>query len=134
MSRLLIISNRLPVKVSKDKDQFKVERSVGGLATGVGSVHESQESLWVGWSGYGAQEMPKEERDKLRSADVFSSCLLKSGVILFFSPLMRFLSIMVVSAITSSGLSFTTSVCMRSMTRVIGTATERLMRNSWRRL
>ena len=64
MGRLLIISNRLPVKVSKEKDQLKVEHTVGGLATGVGSVHESQESLWVGWTGYGVQDMPKSIRGR----------------------------------------------------------------------
>ena len=62
MNRLLIISNRLPVKISKEKDQLRIDRSVGGLATGVSSVHESQESLWIGWPGYGVQEMPRGER------------------------------------------------------------------------
>ncbi|XES77475.1 MAG: bifunctional alpha,alpha-trehalose-phosphate synthase (UDP-forming)/trehalose-phosphatase [Candidatus Bathyarchaeia archaeon] len=65
MSRLLIVSNRLPVNVSKEKGQLRVERSVGGLATGVGSVYKSQESLWVGWPGYNVQKMQKDERQQI---------------------------------------------------------------------
>jgi trehalose 6-phosphate synthase/phosphatase len=65
MSRLLIVSNRLPVNISKEKGQFRVERSVGGLATGVGSVYKSQESLWIGWPGYNVEKMQKEERQQI---------------------------------------------------------------------
>ncbi|MCW4017214.1 MAG: bifunctional alpha,alpha-trehalose-phosphate synthase (UDP-forming)/trehalose-phosphatase [Candidatus Bathyarchaeota archaeon] len=67
MSRLLIISNRLPVNISKEKGQLRIERSVGGLATGIGSVYKSQESLWVGWPGYNLKNLQKEEREQVLS-------------------------------------------------------------------
>ena len=51
MSRVLIVSNRLPVTVrAGGEDGFVVERS-GGLATGLKSVHEGSHGLWIGWPG-----------------------------------------------------------------------------------
>ena len=54
MGRLIIVSNRLPVTVAREGDGIDVTSSSGGLATGLGAVHESSESLWVGWSGLDA--------------------------------------------------------------------------------
>ena len=51
MNRLLIVSNRLPISVSRQNGDLRLQRSVGGLATGVGSFYKSYESLWVGWPG-----------------------------------------------------------------------------------
>ncbi len=51
MSRLLLVSNRLPVTVKADKDQISVVRSAGGLATGLSGPHESSGGLWIGWPG-----------------------------------------------------------------------------------
>ncbi|MBE0417337.1 MAG: bifunctional alpha,alpha-trehalose-phosphate synthase (UDP-forming)/trehalose-phosphatase [Coriobacteriia bacterium] len=50
MSRLLIVSNRLPVSVERRKGKLHFKGSVGGVATGLGSYHKSHESLWVGWA------------------------------------------------------------------------------------
>ncbi|MCU0698802.1 MAG: bifunctional alpha,alpha-trehalose-phosphate synthase (UDP-forming)/trehalose-phosphatase [Myxococcaceae bacterium] len=52
MARTLIVSNRLPVTVSLSGEAPTVERSSGGLATGLKSVHRPGESLWVGWPGF----------------------------------------------------------------------------------
>ena len=51
MSRLLIVSNRLPVNVAKKERGIRFESSVGGVATGLDSFYKSQESMWIGWSG-----------------------------------------------------------------------------------
>jgi len=51
MSRLLIVSNRLPVTIAAQEGGLRVEPSSGGLATGLGAVHATQESLWIGWPG-----------------------------------------------------------------------------------
>ncbi|MFU8891354.1 MAG: bifunctional alpha,alpha-trehalose-phosphate synthase (UDP-forming)/trehalose-phosphatase [Anaerosomatales bacterium] len=50
MSRLLIISNRLPVSVERRKSGLHFKGSVGGVATGLGSYHDTHESLWIGWA------------------------------------------------------------------------------------
>ncbi len=51
MSRLLLVSNRLPVTVKADKDQVSVVRSAGGLATGLSRPHERSGGVWIGWPG-----------------------------------------------------------------------------------
>ena len=51
MPRLLIVSNRLPVTVRLAGGEVRVERSTGGLATGLGGLHERLGGGWIGWSG-----------------------------------------------------------------------------------
>ena len=51
--KLFIISNRLPVKVRKDKQNgFSLVKSEGGLATGLASLDMDRvEKHWIGWAG-----------------------------------------------------------------------------------
>lgn len=51
MSRLLIVSNRLPVSVSSERDGVTITPSSGGLATGLRGPHQRSDSLWLGWPG-----------------------------------------------------------------------------------
>src|SRR5512141_1000631 len=51
MGRLLIVSNRLPVTVRAAGSEITVERSSGGLATGMKGPHERLSGLWIGWAG-----------------------------------------------------------------------------------
>ena len=51
MARLLIVSNRLPVTLRCDAGGVSLERSAGGVATGLSAPHESGEGLWIGWPG-----------------------------------------------------------------------------------
>ena len=51
MSRLIIVSNRLPVTVHARDGRAVVRPSAGGLATGLRGPHESSEGLWIGWPG-----------------------------------------------------------------------------------
>jgi trehalose 6-phosphate synthase/phosphatase len=62
MGRLIIVSNRLPITVTGSGDDIEVVPSSGGLATGLGAVHEGCESLWVGWSGLDANASPEARR------------------------------------------------------------------------
>lgn len=62
MQRLLIVSNRLPVKINEDeRGNLTVQASEGGLATGMKSVYKNYESLWFGWSGMYSDEMNPEK-------------------------------------------------------------------------
>ncbi len=66
MQRLIIVSNRLPVKIEKDEmGKFIVIPSSGGLATGMKSVYKNFDSLWFGWSGMHYDEMPSEANNKI---------------------------------------------------------------------
>jgi trehalose 6-phosphate synthase/phosphatase len=60
MSRLLIVANRLPVTVRATADGVEVERSTGGLATGLSRPHEQSGGLWIGWSGAGEGLSPEQ--------------------------------------------------------------------------
>lgn len=49
--RIVIASNRLPVKVARKRGHLQISPAVGGVATGLSSFHHNTESLWVGWPG-----------------------------------------------------------------------------------
>ncbi len=51
MSRIIIVSNRLPVTAQRTRQGFVFTQSTGGLATGLASVHALQETVWIGWPG-----------------------------------------------------------------------------------
>ena len=50
MSKTIIVSNRLPVKIVEHNGRYQLTQSEGGLATGLGSVNK-QDHLWIGWPG-----------------------------------------------------------------------------------
>ncbi len=51
MGKTIILSNRLPVKISNDNGSFSFQSSEGGLATGLGSIYKTDNSIWIGWPG-----------------------------------------------------------------------------------
>ncbi len=61
MSRLLIVANRLPVTVHVREGAVEVERSPGGLATGLSRPHEQSGGLWIGWSGASDDLTPEQQ-------------------------------------------------------------------------
>jgi trehalose 6-phosphate synthase len=51
-NRLIIVSNRLPIMVSKAEDgQWRSEPASGGLVTALGAVLHDRGGLWIGWPG-----------------------------------------------------------------------------------
>ena len=60
MSRLLLVSNRLPVTVNVEGGALDVQWSGGGLATGLRGVHEHAPSEWIGWPG--AADFPDDDQ------------------------------------------------------------------------
>ena len=62
---LYIISNRLPLKVSKTDNEYMYERSEGGLATGLGSLQDFEEKKWIGWPGIFSDN--EEEKEEIRA-------------------------------------------------------------------
>ncbi|MFD2541839.1 bifunctional alpha,alpha-trehalose-phosphate synthase (UDP-forming)/trehalose-phosphatase [Lacinutrix gracilariae] len=57
MNKTIIVSNRLPLQISIEQDKLNVSPSVGGLATGMKSVHAEGNGVWVGWSGITDEEL-----------------------------------------------------------------------------
>lgn len=61
--KLLIIANRLPLKVARNKEnQFEFSRSEGGLTTGLDSLETDLEKHWVGWPGAVMDSNEEEEQ------------------------------------------------------------------------
>jgi trehalose 6-phosphate synthase/phosphatase len=62
--RLLVISNRLPVKLQRTTAGWRAERSSGGLATAMNPILQRSQGLWIGWPGNSA-EIGDPKRQKI---------------------------------------------------------------------
>jgi trehalose 6-phosphate synthase/phosphatase len=73
--RIIIVSNRLPVKITETNGVREYKSSEGGLATGLGSIYKQNENLWIGWPGAlvddSEQGTVTDELDKLNLRPVF---------------------------------------------------------------
>ena len=49
--RLVIVSNRLPVVVSKEDGKLKISSGSGGLVTALAPVLKNRGGVWIGWPG-----------------------------------------------------------------------------------
>nr|MBA3916385.1 trehalose-6-phosphate synthase [Terriglobales bacterium] len=50
-SRLINVSNRLPVAIKQHGGSLRVERSPGGLASALESAWRERTGVWIGWPG-----------------------------------------------------------------------------------
>jgi trehalose 6-phosphate synthase/phosphatase len=78
MSKTIIVSNRLPVKITKNDGGYELSPSEGGLATGLGSIYKQNANIWIGWPGLEitdekAQEKVTRQLAKLSLLPVFLS-------------------------------------------------------------
>lgn len=69
MSKTIIVSNRLPVKITDDNGHLSFAPSEGGLATGLGSIYQEGDNVWIGWPGLdiGDPERQKQVKHELKS-------------------------------------------------------------------
>ena len=67
MSRVIVVSNRLPLTLRKEAGRWTGERSTGGLVTALGPLVARSQGLWVGWPGE-APEGPDPARQALLDA------------------------------------------------------------------
>lgn len=65
MSKIIIVSNRLPIKVIKNKNSYEFINSSGGLATGMNSIHSKNDTLWIGWPGIASDNLNKKTKGEL---------------------------------------------------------------------
>ena len=75
MSNVLIVSNRLPLQIKITDDGLDVSPSVGGLATGLRSVHEQAGSRWIGWAGLAEEDIPAEQRSAMEEVLASEQCV-----------------------------------------------------------
>jgi trehalose-6-phosphate synthase len=62
--RLIIVSNRPPIKVQETESGLVMKPAPGGLASALSGVHARPDSLWVGWSGLN-RRLSLEEFERL---------------------------------------------------------------------
>ncbi len=63
---LIVVSNRLPISVSKDNGKLVYKSSQGGLATAMSSLGKSQEYIWIGWPGIASDQLTVEDKKNIR--------------------------------------------------------------------
>ncbi len=76
---LNIISNRLPVSVSKRREELLYTPSTGGLATGLASLSRG-ETRWIGWPGIASENLTPGQK-----ADIEKALGRQNNVPLFLS-------------------------------------------------
>lgn len=62
MSKTIIVSNRLPIKIKKNENNLSYEPSAGGLATGLGSIYKEANNIWLGWAGLHLDSQEEEKQ------------------------------------------------------------------------
>ncbi|MBN1596682.1 MAG: bifunctional alpha,alpha-trehalose-phosphate synthase (UDP-forming)/trehalose-phosphatase [Bacteroidales bacterium] len=75
MSKILIVSNRLPLQFNIQYNEINVSPSVGGLATGMRSVHQDQNSKWIGWTGITEEEISESVKLKIEIQIAKEDCI-----------------------------------------------------------
>ena len=85
--KLIILSNRLPVKIEKEENgDFTVSPSEGGLATGLGSLETEAEKVWIGWPGIFTddEEEKKEITEHLNKLNFYPVFLSEEQIELYY--------------------------------------------------
>ncbi len=75
MNKTLIVSNRLPLQVSIKNDSIEITPTVGGLATGMKSVHRDGNGIWIGWSGIPEEEINTKLSKKVKEEIRKEKCI-----------------------------------------------------------
>lgn len=74
-NKTIIVSNRLPLNVTIQDSEVVVTPSVGGLATGMKSIHQNSESLWIGWAGIPTDELPESLENEIKNLAYLEKCI-----------------------------------------------------------
>ena len=74
MNKTIIVSNRLPLQVKIENNALNIKPSVGGLATGLKSVHEEGNGIWIGWSGLTEEELDKDLSNQVNKEVTKAKC------------------------------------------------------------
>ena len=74
MGRLLVVANRLQFSITKRAGEFHFRPSPGGLATGLSSLPESYERLWIGWPGITSEKLTANDKEQIKQKLAGQNC------------------------------------------------------------
>lgn len=82
MSKTIIVSNRLPIKIVEENNELTLTPSEGGLATGLGSIYKEGNNVWIGWPGVNvkAGKRQKDVTNRLRPLSLIPVFLSKAEI------------------------------------------------------
>lgn len=87
-TRLVVISNRLPVAMSRDEDasQWKISRGDGGLVSALSPVLAKLKGVWIGWTGTSAtlEEVAEADLQQLFSFELSGLPLTDTDIELYY--------------------------------------------------
>lgn len=75
MSKIHIVSNRLPFSIECNEEGLVLTPSVGGLATGMRSIYKEFEGKWIGWSGVELDDLTAKNLEEIDEKLVEENCL-----------------------------------------------------------
>ena len=86
MRKTIIVSNRLPVKISETEGDYSLQPSEGGLATGLGSIYREGNNIWIGWPGQEITDQKEQEKvtKKLRKMNLMPVYLTQDEINNFY--------------------------------------------------
>ncbi|MGA1793063.1 MAG: bifunctional alpha,alpha-trehalose-phosphate synthase (UDP-forming)/trehalose-phosphatase [Thermoplasmatota archaeon] len=67
MSKLILVSNRLPINLKRTEMGYDYIPSIGGLATAMSSFYEDFNSMWVGWSGVTTEDCTQKDIKEIQT-------------------------------------------------------------------
>lgn len=74
--KTIIVSNRLPLHIRIKDKTIETVPSVGGLATGIKSIQDENNTLWVGWNGLAEDDVPCDHiKDEIVDAVIKEDCI-----------------------------------------------------------
>ncbi|MCW1907996.1 MAG: bifunctional alpha,alpha-trehalose-phosphate synthase (UDP-forming)/trehalose-phosphatase [Candidatus Saccharibacteria bacterium] len=74
MPQTIIVSNRLPVSVRRNKGKLEYYPSSGGLATGLSSFTKEKSNVWIGWPGIAAEDLSEDEKQDVTERLATQNC------------------------------------------------------------
>jgi trehalose 6-phosphate synthase/phosphatase len=75
MGKLIVVANRLPLSITRREGQYHFRPSPGGLATGLSSLPESFERVWIGWPGITSEKLSPEDKTKIEDRLTSENCV-----------------------------------------------------------
>ncbi len=74
MSRIIYVSNLLPIKILKNNNEITYIPRIGGFASGLKEFYKSHSSLWMGWTGLEKRGISLADKEVISKALKNKNC------------------------------------------------------------